>query len=234
MVDRRKWDHSWSTNRNIRRSFLDAASEPGKPPTSTASGQAKAFDAVADRVEGFMRVGSQTTIPRNDLHRIALDWASGESSGRKSHTTVIAKALCAFPWSWEAFDFMVQVLLDEDLWPMPWHHYERKIKAGEPLDDVKAKIFIQSARTAAGSIKRSKDRSFRAILSLGGWHLYTDSEVGAYFVHQLADRVDPKNPDTWPPLYPGDLSGIRDGLDGVYSRQGRYREPNPNLPYWAR
>lgn len=210
-------------NRNVTQAFLTSMSEP-----------ANIAEPLVDKVEGFMRVGLQTSIPPSELRPIAIEWAAGEHAGRRNNTALVAKALCAFSWSWEAFDLMVKVLLGANLWPMPWHHYEKKIKAGAALEDVKAKIFIQSARTAAASVKRSKDSSFRAILSLGGWHLYTDSEVGASLLNHLVSRVDPNNPDTWPPLYPGDLSGIRDGLEGVYSRYGQYRPFNPNLPHWAR
>lgn len=208
--------------RNISQSFLQNVQQP-----------VRVLEPLADMVEGFTLVGAQTTIGQADLQPLAIQWASGVYEGRKNITGQIAKALCRIDWSWDAFDSMVQRLLNDDLWPMPWHHYKKKIKAGEGLDDVRAKIFIQTARTASGSIKLSKNKSYNTMLRLDGWHLYTDSEVGAHYVRMFADQVHPRDWRTWPPLYPGDLSTIKHGLDGVHSRFGKFLGLSGERPFWA-
>ena len=191
------------------------------------------LEPLADDVLGFTLIGAQTTIPNQELRAIATKWAAGQYEKRRNNTSLIAKSLCQFPWSWDAFDRMIQVLRQDDLWPMPWHLYEQKIKLGLHLDEVRAKILIQSARTASASIRLSKNKSFLTMLSLDGWHLYTDSEVGAHYVSKFVADVRSSDPKTWPPLYPGDLSTIKTGSEGVYSRLGKFFGLVGSRPFWA-
>lgn len=217
--------------RNVTGSFLGQLGCAGQ--AGAAGWSAEVPEVDADMVEAFLKVGAQTSIPTQELQDIAVQWATIERGKKGNNTTRIAKALCHLDWSWIAFDEMVQILLRDDLWPLPWHHYEKRIKAGEPLDDVRAKIFIQTARTAAASMRLRRSRRFQIMVSLEGWHLYTDSEVGAHYVRLFGAGVDPKDSDTWPPLYPGDVSVIKSGLEGVHSRFGRFFGLGNDRPFWA-
>lgn len=189
-----------------------------------------------DMLDAFLLIGAQTTLADAQIRPIAVQWATVDTERKRTNTARIARELCKVEWSWPAFDQMVSLLLRDDLWPMPWHHYEKAIKAGASLEDAKAKIFIQTARTASVSIRLQKRGNFPIMSRLEGWHLYTDSEIGAHYANLFFDSVDPTKPTTWPPLYPGDLSALKTGSDGVYSRLGKFvglaaRGPFPAKPF---
>lgn len=173
-------------------------------------------------VQGFLRVVRQTTLPTVQQISLSAQWADSVVGPNKKTTAAFAKVLSAQNWQWPEFDRMAALLLRDDRWPMPWHHYEKKIKAGADLRDARSKILIQSARTAAHSVRTGRRSGFTAELILRGWHLYTDSEVGAHYVRMHAGTVSPASWRTWPPLYPGDLSRIETGSSGVYSRFGPF------------
>lgn len=184
-------------------------------------------------VAGFILIAAATTMDSIVRSTIARRWATREADGQKSSTSATCKELNAIEWSWPSFDIMVERLKLDDLWPMPWHRYKGKIQNGDDLRDVKSKILVTSARTAAVSAKRSLDNQFMTMLRLEGWHIYTDSEVGAHYAHLHLDAVDPSDWVTWPPLYPGDLSRIDRGEPGVYSRFGRFLGLGLERPAWA-
>lgn len=176
------------------------------------------------KIDGFMQVAAATTIPSIRQMAIAGRWALGIAERRRNNTSAIAAELNSFEWSWPAFDAMVGDLLAIDVWPTPWHHYEKKVKAGADLKDVRSKVLIQSARTASISAKRSQEASFMADIASQGWHLYTDSDVGAWLLKQrMAETVvKPWNWRSWPPLYPGDQSRLERGAGGIHSRNSQF------------
>lgn len=180
------------------------------------------FQADAN-IDGFMQVADATTIPSMKKIAIASSWALGVAERRRANTSAIAAELNSFEWSWPAFDAMLADLQAADVWPTPWHHYEKKVKAGADLRDVRSKVLIQSARTAATSAKRSRKAGFVADIVSHGWHLYTDSDIGAWLLKQRNAEalVNPWDWSTWPPLYPGDQSRMEPGEGGIYSRNGR-------------
>lgn len=173
-------------------------------------------------IQGFLRVARKTTMSTVQQISLSAQWADSVVGPNKKTTATFAKVLSAQDWEWPEFDRMAAVLLRDDRWPMPWHHYEKKIKTGADLRDARSKILIQSARTAAKSFRSSRRPEFIAELILRGWHLYTDSEVGAHYVQMHAETVRPASWQTWPPLYPGDLSRIESGSSGVHSRFGPF------------
>ncbi|PZO64571.1 MAG: hypothetical protein DI498_10810 [Paracoccus denitrificans] len=152
---------------------------------------------------------------------------------QRSSTSATCRELNAFDWSWPSFDVVAQGFKSDDLWPMPWHHYKQKILEGADLRDVRSKILIASARTATTSAKNGEDKQFLSMLKLEGWHIYTDSEVGAHFASQAIEFVDPTDWTTWPPFYPGDQSVLKIGVDGVHSRFGKFYGLGPQRPFWA-
>lgn len=135
-------------------------------------------------------------------------------------STKVKKTLKQATWRWPRFDSFLKQLVLDDLWPMPWHHYRERARAGSDMTAARAQIFLTTVRSTADSIQRSRDQTFMVMLRLEGWHLYTDSEVGAHYVQAQASGVDPRDWKTWPPLYPGDLSRIDRGTGGVFSRFG--------------
>ena len=183
--------------------------------------------------EAFIAVGRQTSMPTFALINCAETWADSIRSKSKNSTKIVTAKLNETNWSWSRFNAMQDELLADDLWPTPWHHYEAKVKAREGLREVQAKIFIQTARTLARTLERSRDTSFAWHLRLEGWHIYTDSDVGAHYVNKRAKTVKLDDWRTWPPLYPGDLSRIEIGQSGVYTMNGKFFGLNADRPFWA-
>ena len=173
-------------------------------------------------VRGFIRVASATSLDHETRVQIAKRWALRVAEKRRSSTSTTCSELNALNWSWPSFDAMIEGLKTDDLWPTPWHHYKEKILRGEDLRDVRAKILIASARTAATSAKNAYDKQFMTMITLEGWHIYADSEIGAHYASQVANFVDLSDWLTWPPFYPGDQSELRRGDQGVHSRFGRF------------
>lgn len=187
-----------------------------------------------ENAQAFVHVAAATTIPRLSVYTIAENWAARVRAKHKSSANITAKDLSALDWTWPDFDTMVEELLRENLWPTPWHHYEAKVKAGKDLREIRAKIFVQTARTAAASLRKSSDRRFMSQVDVEGWHVYVDSDVGAHFVDNgrtLSVRVNDWK--TWPPLYPGDQSRLACGMSGVHTRHGKFFGLGVERPFWA-
>lgn len=184
-------------------------------------------------VRGFIRAASATSLAPDTRLEIARRWASRVAGKQKSSTSATCRELNALDWSWPSFDIVADGFKSDDLWPTPWHHYKEKILNGDDIRDVRAKILIASARTAATSVRNGEDKQFMTMLRLEGWHIYTDSEVGAHFASQVIGHVDPSDWSTWPPFYPGDQSVLKRGGDGVHSRFGRFYGLGVKPPFWA-
>lgn len=185
-------------------------------------------------VEGFRRVASDTTIPPVTIDLLANRWAGLIGSKHRSSTQSICKELNGLDWAWPTFDYTVRMLIRDDNWPTPWHHYRAKIITGADLRDVRSKILVASARTAGISARFKNDPQFMTMLKLQGWHLYSDSEVNAHYVSALAHHVRVDDWFKWPPLFPGDQSELKlGGEGGVFSRKGRFYGLDGARPWWV-
>lgn len=194
-----------------------------------------AFYSPSDEsAQSFVHVASRTTIPKLTVYTIAENWAARARAKHKSNASLTAKELSAVEWSWPDFDAVVQELLRDDLWPTPWHNYEAKLKAGKDLNAVRAKIFVQTVRAAATSLRKSRDHIFISQADHDGWHIYTDSDVSAHFLDKgRTQSVRLRDWKTWPPLYPGDQSRLAIGMSGLYTRNGKFFGLGVERPFWA-
>lgn len=183
--------------------------------------------------EAFILVGRQTTIPSDALFLLAETSARRIREQPGKSTSATARDLCQIDWEWPEFNTMLKMLYEDDLWPSPWHRYEKKVKAGADLRDCRAKIFIATVRTAATSIRAQRKPYFISELREAGWHLYTDSEVSAHYLDRFGHGGAGGSDISWPPLYPGDQSRIAKGMAGIYTRAGKFFGLGKDKPFWA-
>lgn len=173
-------------------------------------------------IEAFLHCTGRTSIPQASAMGLCLTWVYGELTKERSHASAVEAALGSLKWDWQDFEVFAATLERDNLWPTPWHHYEKTIKDHRrSRAAIKAKILMKSIRTAAVSRSNFHEPSFLSEVVVGGWHIYTDSTVGAHYAAKFAAQVRPNDPATWPPLYPGDVSRLEaTGRGEVYSKDG--------------